>query len=55
MIKKSKSVEHHKTTVVNLQHVLTLGLAFIPVLVTKDIPEMERFVKVRKLNIIQIL
>ena len=37
-------------TAVNMQHVLTQGLEFIPVRVTKDILEMEKSVKVRKLK-----
>ena len=37
-------------TAVNMQHVLTQGLEFIPVRVTKDILEMEKSVKVQKLK-----
>ena len=45
-----KYVELPKMTAVNMQHVLTQGLEFIPVRVTKDILEMEKSVKVRKLK-----
>ena len=47
IFKKSKSVELHKMTAVNLLHVLTRDLEPTRVPVMKDIPEMEKLAKVR--------
>ena len=47
-VQKSRYVELLRTTAVNLPHVLTQDLEPTPVLVMKDILEMEKRVKVRK-------
>ena len=48
IVQKSRFVELQQTTAVNFLHVLTQDLEPTPVLVTKDILEMERLVKVKK-------
>ena len=53
IVQKSRYVELLRTTAVNLLHVLTQDLEPTPVLVTKDILEMEKRVKVQRFSLLR--